>query len=73
MFELIKKTLSAGIGDALLKEEKIETTKQIPILGKIPVVGMAFRNHDETDSKTEIVIFLTPRIISGDISLNIPI
>ena len=51
----------------LIKEETINTTKKIPFLGNIPILGMAFRSTNNSTSKTEIVIFLTPRIVSGDI------
>ncbi len=51
----------------LMKEEKSDTRKGIPWLGKIPLLGAAFRNIDKSSVRTEIVIFLTPRIITGDI------
>ena len=51
----------------LIKEETINTTKKVPFLGSIPILGMAFRSTNNSTSKTEIVIFLTPRIVSGDI------
>jgi len=50
----------------LIKEETIRTIKKIPILGDIPFLGMAFRQVDEDKEKTELVVFLTPHIITGD-------
>jgi len=50
----------------LIKDETVRTTKKIPILGDIPFLGMAFRQIDEDKEKTEIVVFLTPHIITGD-------
>ncbi|MGE0267471.1 MAG: type II secretion system protein GspD [Candidatus Omnitrophota bacterium] len=49
----------------LIREDRIDTVQQVPVLGDIPVVGSAFRNKDHTNRTTEIVIFLTPRIING--------
>lgn len=66
---MVKDGVTIIIG-GLIKEEKIETTKQIPLLGKVPVLGAVFRNRDQTASKTEIVILLTPQVITGDISQN---
>ena len=50
----------------LIKDEQGLDEKKVPLLGSIPVLGMAFKNTSKTKAKTEIVIFLTPRIISGD-------
>ena len=61
----VKDGVTVIIG-GLIKEETINTTKQIPFLGKIPVLGMIFRSTNNSTSKTEIVIFLTPRIVTGD-------
>ncbi len=36
----------------------------VPILGKIPIIGFFFRRHIERDSKTELLIFITPRILN---------
>ncbi|MFH1476430.1 MAG: secretin N-terminal domain-containing protein [Verrucomicrobiota bacterium] len=50
----------------LRKDEKIKTINKLPILGDIPVIRWAFRNDVEKTEKTEIVVFLTPHIITGD-------
>lgn len=51
-----------------LMEEKVVTTKkQIPILGKIPILKWIFGGNTDEKTKTELAIFLTPHIISGDI------
>ena len=34
---------------------------------KLPVVGYAFRSDTDSTKKTEIVIFLTPKIVTGDL------
>lgn len=64
---IVKDQVTIVIG-GLIKEEKIKTTKKIPLLGSIPILGFAFRSKDDLVRKTEIILFLTPRIISGDIS-----
>ncbi len=65
----VKDGVTVIIG-GLIKEETINTTKQIPFLGKIPVLGMIFRSTNNSTSKTEIVIFLTPHIVTGDVEDN---
>jgi type II secretory pathway component GspD/PulD (secretin) len=46
----------------LINEEKSRTTKKVPVLGDVPVLGMAFRSYTHNVKKTEIVIFLKPAI-----------
>jgi type IV pilus assembly protein PilQ len=36
----------------------------LPILSKIPVIGFFFRNSKEAENKTELLIFVTPRILN---------
>lgn len=62
----VKDQVTIVIG-GLIKEEKVKMTKKVPFLGNIPILGAAFRNTSDLVRKTEIVLFLTPRIISGDV------
>ncbi len=47
----------------LISEETGETERRIPVLGKLPVVGAAFRSKANLRARTELVIFLTPRLV----------
>jgi len=47
----------------LISEETGETERRVPVLGKIPVVGAAFRSRANLRARTELVIFLTPRLV----------
>lgn len=49
----------------LIEDQSVNTTKKVPILGDIPILGAAFRSKEEEVIKSELVIFLTPFIISG--------
>lgn len=62
----VKNGITIVIG-GLIKDEKIDSIKKIPLLGDLPLVGFAFRNQDKLIRKTELVIFLTPKIITGDV------
>jgi type IV pilus assembly protein PilQ len=37
---------------------------EVPFLGKIPLLGALFRNTAEQDDHTELLIFITPRILN---------
>ena len=36
--------------------------KKVPLLGDIPVLGWLFKNRRENDDRTEILVFITPKI-----------
>ncbi|MCD4781529.1 MAG: hypothetical protein K8S27_13425 [Candidatus Omnitrophica bacterium] len=62
-------TIKNGTGiiiGGLIKEETIEISKQVPVLSQIPVFGLAFKSRSDMTKKTEIIIFLTPQIITGE-------
>ena len=52
----------------LIKKEKRHTVKKVPLLGDIPLLGRLFSSHDSEDVKSELIIFITPHIISGDVT-----
>jgi len=62
----VKDGITIIIG-GLMKDELINNKSKIPVLGDLPILGKAFRNEDRNLQKTEIVIFLTPHIINGDV------
>jgi type II secretory pathway component GspD/PulD (secretin) len=50
----------------LIKDEKQEVIARIPILGSIPLLKYLFQNKYNKTSKKEIIIFITPKIVSPD-------
>ncbi|KQT69881.1 hypothetical protein ASG62_01900 [Aureimonas sp. Leaf427] len=47
----------------LVQETKDKGTDQVPVLGDLPVVGAAFRNRKDVKRRTELVIFIRPRVM----------
>jgi type II secretory pathway component GspD/PulD (secretin) len=47
----------------LLREEKIETEKRVPILGSIPIIGSFFRSTRSEEVRSQLVIFLTVNVV----------
>jgi len=43
--------------------DKTSTLTKVPFLGDIPGIGVFFRNLAKTNSKAELLIFVTPRIL----------
>jgi len=50
----------------LIKDEKEKQIARVPILGQIPLIKYLFQNSFTKTVKKEIIIFITPRIVSGD-------
>lgn len=47
---------------------KNHSVNKVPILGDIPLLGFLFRNTQVTNNKSELLIFVTPKILSKDLS-----
>ncbi|MFZ1742995.1 MAG: type IV pilus secretin PilQ, partial [Pontixanthobacter sp.] len=43
--------------------ERNDTLTKVPVLGDIPAIGNLFRNKDRQNSKVELLIFVTPKIL----------
>ncbi|MBM3253388.1 MAG: hypothetical protein FJZ16_03970 [Candidatus Omnitrophica bacterium] len=50
----------------LIKNSKKKTVKKLPLLGDIPVLGLAFRSKNIEDVKKEIIVFITPHILTNE-------
>ncbi len=48
----------------LLSEEKTTTTTKVPILGSLPIFGYLFRHQVTRTAKTDLVIEVTPHIMT---------
>jgi len=53
----------------LMQNNRTESVSKIPILGDLPLLGAAFRRKVKGDSKTELLIFLTPYIVRSPAQL----
>lgn len=55
------------IGGIFMQEERYDVNK-VPFLGDVPVLGNLFKNTVRKDDKTELMIFLTPRVLDSAIT-----
>ncbi|WIO75012.1 type IV pilus secretin PilQ [Porticoccaceae bacterium LTM1] len=51
----------------IFQVQELERTEKVPLLGDIPFVGRLFRNDVENYQKREILIFITPKIITDQL------
>ncbi len=50
----------------LIREDSAKTVSKVPILGSIPVLGVLFRHTVDSKERTNLMIFVTPRVMTGD-------
>ena len=47
----------------LMQQSVVKATNGVPLLGRTPVIGDLFNQHNDTSSKTELVVFLRPVVV----------
>lgn len=52
----------------LIREDRTSSVRKIPLLGSIPVIGILFRHTVESKERTNLIIFVTPRVMSSEAS-----
>ena len=48
----------------LIDRSDSETLRRVPVLSGIPILGGAFKNQEINDSASELVVFVSPRILT---------
>lgn len=51
----------------IYEENKINTHTRIPFFADIPVLGKLFQSDQKTDDRTELLIFVTPKILKSEL------
>lgn len=51
-------------------QTEVETLNKVPLLGDIPILGWLFKNEAKTTEKKELLVFITPKIMSENLSLR---
>jgi type IV pilus assembly protein PilQ len=57
---------TAVIG-GIYEEEILDYVDKVPFLGDLPLLGYLFKNTNRSSNKTELLIFLTPRIVKDTV------
>jgi type IV pilus assembly protein PilQ len=47
----------------IFETERRETENKVPVLGDLPAVGRLFKSTNNTSNKSELLIFVTPKIL----------
>jgi len=64
----VKTTVSINDGDTLvmgglMRDELVRTDDKVPIIGDLPLIGRFFRGKSEVEKKSNLMIFVTAKII----------
>ena len=51
----------------VFRTEDLESVSKVPYLGDIPYIGALFKNTATSKTKTETLIFITPRILADSL------
>ena len=51
------------------EQTKSNKVTRVPFFGDLPLVGFLFRSTSKSDDKSELLIFVTPKIVKQDVAL----
>ena len=54
----------------IYEENETNSTQQVPLLGDIPVLGHLFKSNSRVSERRELLVFITPRIVSDALTLR---
>jgi len=54
----------------IFEQETRTTTTKVPLLGDLPIVGYLFKKTQKQDDKTELLIFVTPKIVKDTLTVR---
>jgi type IV pilus assembly protein PilQ len=57
------------IGGIFEQNDRTDITK-VPLLGDIPFLGWLFKNSTTTTAKTELLVFITPRVVNERLTIR---
>jgi general secretion pathway protein D len=66
---IVKDSNTIVIG-GLIDDENNTTNSQVPCLGSIPMVGWLFKNQNNKKTKTNLYVFLTPKVVKSPDEAN---
>ena len=66
---LVKTGETLVLGGAY-ESEKVENATKVPLLGDIPLLGRLFRRDSDQSSQRELLVFVTPKILSEGLDIG---
>ena len=66
---LVENGGTVAIG-GVFEMEETNTENKVPVLGDVPVVGNLFKSHTKEAEKRELLIFVTPKVVTDRVAAN---
>ncbi|HLX80355.1 MAG TPA: type IV pilus secretin PilQ [Burkholderiales bacterium] len=57
------------IGGIYVQQDRVDNTR-IPFFGDLPYIGFLFKNTTSTSQKTELLVFITPRVVNDRLTVR---
>lgn len=54
----------------IIKENKERVTNAVPIISRIPLIGELFKSREWRNTKSELMVFLTPHVLQDDSAVD---
>lgn len=54
----------------LFRETTVTSRQQVPVVGDIPILGLAFRGQEDTIRREEIIFLVSPSIMNNEVLLS---
>ncbi len=54
----------------IIRDRESERSVRVPILGDLPLIGPLFRRSEQSNERTELMVFLTPFVVTTDEQLD---
>ena len=48
----------------LIQDRSLTSVQKVPVLGDIPFIGFLFQNRVKSTRKTELLVFITPKVVT---------
>ncbi len=68
--ELLLQDGHTAVIGGIYTRNSTRNVNQVPLLGDIPILGVLFQKRSSQDNRTELVVFITPRIVNRAESLG---
>jgi type IV pilus assembly protein PilQ len=52
----------------IFEQQERNTVTKVPLLGDLPVIGYLFKTTSRTSDRSELLIFITPRVVTGQVA-----
>lgn len=68
--QLIVRDGQTVVISGILRSQESDILRKVPLLGDIPLIGLLFRSTERSVEQTELVAFITPRVVQNEDDLN---